>query len=345
MAANAAPGGAIDEQRVGRWLAEHVPGARPPFRYELIVGGRSNLTYQAIDGAGNRFVLRRPPLGEILATAHDVVREYRITAALATTPVPVAPALAVCDDASVNGAPFAVTGFVDGVVLDDAAKGAAFGTEELAALSWHLIDVLADLHSVDVERVGLADLSRHEGYIERQLRRWAKQWTGSRTRELPVIDEVEARLRSAVPPQRTTTLVHGDYRFGNCIVDPEAHRVAAVLDWELCTLGDPLADLGHLSVYWHDDVRPLALTNDPTASGRFPELADLLGRYAARTGADLSGIEYYRAFAAWRLAIIGEGVADRHRMHHPEDVAALHVSQLAVERLALSALDALSQQG
>lgn len=333
---------AIDVPRVDAWLAEHVAGAMPPFRYELITGGRSNLTFSVTDAAAHHFVLRRPPLGTLLATAHDVVREYRIAAALADTPVPVASALAVCEDATINGTPFAVTGFVDGVVLDTVEKAAGLDTEARHALAFHMIDVLADLHAVDLDAVGLSDLSRHDSYIARQLKRWSRQWAGSRTRELPLIDDVEKRLIDHIPPQRGATIVHGDYRFGNCISDIANRRIVAVLDWELCTLGDPMADLGHLGVYWFDPQSPLPLTNDPTAAGGFPSYRDLLQRYAARSGRDIARVDYYRGFAAWRLAIIAEGVASRHLARHPEDTAALAASQSAVERLVQFAADSLA---
>jgi len=331
----------IDDARVGAWLAAHVDGVTPPFRYELITGGRSNLTYRVTDATGRRLVLRRPPLVSMLATAHDVLREWRIVAALAGTAVPVPPALATCDDTGVNGAPFAVTAFVDGVVLDSTEKAKEIPDDARRALSFDLIDVLAELHSVDVASVGLADLSRQDGYLERQVRRWAKQWAGSKTRELPLVDEVEARLRDRMPEQRGVAIVHGDYRFGNCMVDPAARRVAAVLDWELCTLGDRMADLGHLSIYWHDAHEALPLTNDPTSAGGFASFDELLARYAARTGFDVGDIGYYRAFAAWRLAIIAEGVASRHRESHPEDAASLADSQRVVTRMMEFALGAL----
>ena len=331
----------IDEQRVGPWLSAHVAGARPPFAYRLITGGRSNLTFEVTDAAGGRCVLRRPPLGHLLPTAHDVLREHRIIAALRGTAVPVPEALAACDDASVNGAPFFITRFVDGAVLDSPEKGAALPPATRRALAFDLIDVLAELHSVDVDAVGLGDLSRRDGYLDRQIRRWTKQWAGSRTRDLPLVDEVAARLERDRPPQLATAIVHGDYRFGNTISDAERGRVAAVLDWELCTLGDPLADLGHMAVYWHDPALPLALTNDPTAAGGFPPLRDLLERYAARTGRDLGRLDYYRAFAAWRLAVIGEGVASRHLEHHPEDAEALRASQTGVARLMQFAAECL----
>jgi len=283
----------IDEPRVGAWIEEHVAGARPPFAYRLITGGRSNLTFAVADAEGERFVLRRPPVGPILATAHDVAREWRLVAALGPTPVPVPPALAVCDDASVNGAAFAVTGFVRGIVMDTPELASQLDEPRRRELAFHLVDVLVDLHAVDLEAVGLADLSSHASYIERQLRRWSRQWADSRTQDLPLIDDVERRLRARVPEQHEVTLVHGDYRFGNCIVDAERGRVAAVLDWELCTLGGPLADLGHLGVYWHDPALDTPLTADPTAAGGFPSYGELLARYAARTGRDVSGIEYY----------------------------------------------------
>ena len=340
-AADRTPNG-IDPERVGPWLAANVAGLAPPFRYELITGGRSNLTFRVTDANGRRIVLRRPPLGKLLATAHDVVREWRIAAALADTPVPVAEALGVCDDPAINDAPFAVTSFVEGVVLDQAEKAAAIDPEGRRRLAFHLIDVLADLHAVDLDAVGLSDLSRHDGYIERQVRRWSKQWAGSKTRELPIIDEVERRLANHLPPQLGTTIVHGDYRFGNCISDLARCEIVAVLDWELCTLGDPLADLGHLGIYWHDPSRALPITNDPTSAGVFPTLDELLSRYAARTGRDVSRIGYYRGFAAWRLAVIAEGVASRHLARHPDDEAALHTSQDAVAALAEFAADALS---
>ena len=192
---------------------------RPPFQYRLITGGRSNLTFAVTDAAGRRFVLRRPPMGPILATAHDVAREYRLVKALGGTPVPVPRALAVCEDPGVNGTSFAVTAFVDGIVLDLDNPATALDDAGRRELAFHLVDVLADLHAVDLDAVGLADLSRRDGYIERQLRRWSRQWADSPTHESPLIDEVERRLRERVPAQRETTLVHGDYRFGNCIVD------------------------------------------------------------------------------------------------------------------------------
>ncbi len=302
----------IDEAPVGEWLTANIPGAEPPYRYELIAGGRSNLTFRVFDGAGTQMVLRRPPLGHVLATAHDVAREHTIIAAVGKTDVPVPPALGVCTDESVNGAPFYVMGFVPGVVLDSVEKAEALAPALRPSTSFNLIDVLADLHAVDIDAIGLGNLAKREGYIERQVRRWSSQWENSKTRELPAIDEVARRLAANLPEQRGVSIAHGDYRFGNCLIDVDAGKVNGVLDWELCTLGDPLADVGYVGVYWNDGNEINARANDPTWAGGFPTYPELLERYASRTGRDLSGIGYYVAFGAWRLAVIGEGVYARY---------------------------------
>jgi aminoglycoside phosphotransferase (APT) family kinase protein len=302
----------ITTDQASSWLAANIAAATPPFDYSLIAGGRSNLTYAVVDGAGNRFVLRRPPLGHVLATAHDMAREHRIVSAVGRTDVPVPPVLGICRDASVIGAPFYVMGFVDGVVLDGPDRAAELPVSLRPTVSEHLIDVLADLHAADVDDVGLGDLARRDGYVERQVKRWSMQWEQSKTRELPAIDEVARRLSARIPVQRGVSIVHGDFRFGNCLVDVAAGRVNAVLDWELCTLGDPLADVGYLGVYWSDGEAATARPNDPTPAGGFLPYPDVLERYAKRTGRDLADIGYYIAFSCWRLAVISEGVYARY---------------------------------
>lgn len=334
----------IDIERVSAWLADNVAGAEPPFEFALIAGGRSNLTYTVTDAGGRRLVLRRPPLGNVLATAHDMAREHRIIAAVGPTRVPVAPALALCTDSDVNGAPFYVMGFVDGVVLDSPEKGHAIPLDVRAAATRCLVDTLAALHDVDVDAVGLGDLARREGYVERQLRRWSAQWEASKTRELPAIDEVERHLRTRVPHQQGIVIAHGDYRFGNCLVDPETGAIAAVLDWELCTLGDPLADVGYLGVYWTDPGAVAHRANDPTSAGGFGTFAaEVVERYASHTGRDLSGIDYYVAFGSWRLAVISEGVYARYlhgAMGDTSDVDLPGMSE-GTETLAEIALEAV----
>lgn len=336
----------IDEPNVGAWLAANIDGAEPPFSYELIAGGHSNLTFKVTDAAGHVYVLRRPPLGHVLATAHDMAREHRIISALGPTPVPVAPALGLCEDEDVNGAPFYVMAFVPGVVLDSPDRAAALSVDVRRAAGLHLIEVLAALHAVDVDEVGLGDLARRDGYVERQLKRWSKQWEASKTRELPAIDEVERRLRAHVPVQQGVAVAHGDYRFGNCLVDPAAGRIAAVLDWELCTLGDPLADVGYLGVYWTDPGSSARRANDPTGAGGFPSYAELLDRYAELTGRDLSDIDYYRAFSSWRLAVISEGVYARY-LHGvmADEKADVESFKIGTEQLAESALESARRFG
>ena len=302
----------IDEARVGEWLVRNISGARAPFRYELIAGGRSNLTYRVTDADGTRMVLRRPPLGHVLATAHDMAREHRIISAVGRTDVPVPRCLGLCTDEQVNGAPFYVMSWVDGVVLDSRERGELLPVGLRRGASEHLVDVLARLHAADIDEIGLGDLARREGYVERQVRRWTTQWENSKTRELPEVDEVARILAADIPVQQGVSIAHGDYRFGNCLTDVGAGRIAAVLDWELCTLGDPLADLGYIGVYWTDPGSGTGRANDPSGLEGFPTYAELVERYAQRTGRDVSNIGYYVAFSSFRLAVISEGVYARY---------------------------------
>ena len=331
----------IDEPNVSNWFAANIEGAVGPFTYDLIAGGRSNLTFRVTDANGAAYVLRRPPLGHVLATAHDMAREHRIMAAVGKTDVPVPTMLGLCTDPAVNGASFYVMSYVDGAVLDGLAKGEALAPDLRRQVSEHLIDVLADLHSADIDAIGLGDLARREGYLERQLKRWTTQWENSKTRELPAIDEVVRRLRDHMPAQQGTVIAHGDYRFGNCLTDVVNGRIAAVLDWELCTLGDPLADLGYLGVYWRRQGSIL-VSNDPSGADGFPEYDELVARYAERTGRDVSGIDYYVAFSYWRLAVISEGVYARflHGAMGDQQVD-LDNSRRSVEYLVESALEAV----
>ena len=335
----------IDEARVGAWLDANVEGATGPYGYELIAGGRSNLTFRVTDANGMRMVLRRPPLGHVLATAHDMAREHRIISAVGSTGVPVPRCLGLCTDEEVNGAPFYVMAFVDGVVLDSPDKGELLPQHLRTAASEHLVDVLADLHAVDIDAVGLGDLAKREGYVERQVKRWSTQWENSKTRELPAIEEVSRLLSRDIPVQQGVSIAHGDYRFGNVLTDVNQGRVAAVLDWELCTLGDPLADLGYIGIYWTDPGQPINRANDPSGLAGFPAYDDLVERYARRTGRDVSNIGYYKAFSSFRLAVISEGVYARYlkgAMGNQEfDPTPM---KLGTENLAEAALAALKGQ-
>lgn len=302
----------IDLPKVTAWLDGNVEQLRGPYQFDLIAGGRSNVTYRGTDSAGTRFVLRRPPLGHVLATAHDMAREHRLITAVGRTDVPVPRTWGLCTDNEVNGAPFYVMSFVEGTVLDSVDKASAMGIEARRAASFDLIDVLAKLHAVDVDEVGLGDLARRDSYIERQLKRWTTQWANSKTREIAEMDELVRKLQVHMPQQQGSTIAHGDYRFGNCLTDIKAGRIVAVLDWELCTLGDPLADLGYIGIGWKDPGMPLTGGNDPSGIEGFPYYRELVDRYAQKTGRDVSQIDYYRAFSSYRLAVIAEGVYARY---------------------------------
>lgn len=335
----------IDHDRVSAWLAEHVDGAIGPFVFELMVGGRSNLTFRVTGADGLRFVLRRPPTGHVLATAHDMQREHRIITAVGRTGVPVPRTLGLCIDEAVNGAPFYVMEFVDGVVLDSPSKAGRLSVELRRTAAENLFDVLADLHAADVDEIGLGDLARREGYVERQIKRWSTQWANSKTREIRAIDEVAARLAAHIPAQQGVAIAHGDFRFGNCLIDVSTGRTTAVLDWELCTLGDPLADLGYLGVYWAGPDGE-SRHNDPTSAPGFPTYAELVARYAARTGRDVSGIDYYVAFSSFRLAVISEGVYARYlhgAMGDQDDPEVLVQFKQGTEDLAAKALEAVGR--
>jgi aminoglycoside phosphotransferase (APT) family kinase protein len=299
----------IDAGAIGPWLAENGIPAPAPLHFELIAGGHSNLTYRFTDAQGAARVLRRPPLGEILESAHDMAREHRIISAVAGTRVPVAPALGLCRDAAVNDAPFYIMGFVPGAVLHDAEAATPLSAAERVALSERVIDVLVALHDVDPDDIGLGDLGRKEAYLARQHKRWNRQWEASRTHAVPEMEAVSERLGQYMPEQIGACVVHGDYRLGNMIVADS--DIQAVLDWELCTLGDPLADLGYLLNWW---VQPEDDDADkhPTGAGGFLSREAMTERYQQVSGRDLSEINYYRAFSHWRLAAIGQGVYKRY---------------------------------
>jgi aminoglycoside phosphotransferase (APT) family kinase protein len=300
-------------ENVESWLVANIPGAVAPFRYTQIAGGHSNLTFKVDDAAGHSYVLRRPPLGHRLASAHDMGREHRIIAGLAHSAVPVAPALGLCTDENVNELPFYVMAFVDGhVVREKAVAESLLGESGCRRASESIVDTMAAIHGVDLVAAGLNDLGKHEGYIARQLRRWHGNILEQRTRDLPLVDSVYEELMKRIPEQGAATLVHGDYRLDNCMVDAQGN-VIAVLDWEICTLGDPMADLGLLMVYWTGPTDDASAWSNPvnTAAG-FMNRAELAERYARVSGRDISHLSFYEAFAFWKLACIIEGVYARY---------------------------------
>ncbi|HZD98194.1 MAG TPA: phosphotransferase family protein [Micromonosporaceae bacterium] len=286
--------------------------SRGPLRAERVEGGKSNLTYVVTDGT-SEFVVRRPPLGHVLATAHDMSREFRVMTALGPTSVPVPATYLLCEDSDVIGAPFYVMQFVAGMVYRGSAQTSALTVPRATAIAHNIIDVLADLHDVDPVAVGLGDFGRPDGYLQRQVVRWGKQLAASRSRDLPGIGELQERLAADIPLSGAPAIVHGDYRLDNAIVD-DHDRVAAVLDWEMATLGDPLADLGLLLVYW-DGVGTMprgTLNQAVTPDSGFPTGSELIARYAARRDVDLGRLPWYHAFGFFKLAVIAEGIHYRY---------------------------------
>jgi aminoglycoside phosphotransferase (APT) family kinase protein len=335
----------IDVEPVTAWFTEHTD-AVAPLRFDLIAGGRSNLTFKVTDAEGEAWVLRRPPLGHVLATAHDMAREHRIISALAATDVPVAPAIGLCTDEAVNGAPFYVMDFVDGIVVRDAGVGQQLSEAQRAAAGRSLAQTLAKIHAVDPDAVGLGDLGRKEGYIARQLKRWNGQFEDGRTREVPEVSDAYARLLEGIPEQHGAAIVHGDYRLDNCMFD-ESGQVIAVLDWEICTLGDPLADLGLLMVYWTESGDPIAaLAGGATTLAGFPTRAELVAAYQDAGGRPVGDLDYYVAFGYWKLACILEGVYTRYKAGAMgNDGADADAFGDTVRLLGRASLDALDRMG
>jgi aminoglycoside phosphotransferase (APT) family kinase protein len=302
----------VDLDALGRWLDAERPGLRRGrLSGEVIAGGKSNLTYRITDGA-NTWALRRPPLAHVLPTAHDMVREFTVIRALAETRVPVAPAVALCTDPDVLGAQFYLMGFVAGVVLDkpellrELEPAAARRACEL------LMDTLVDLHEVEPGSVGLAEFGRPEGFLARQVRRWHKQWQASETRPLDALGQTVDRLTQTLPEQSAPAIVHGDYRLTNVMFTSGIDRIAAVVDWEMATLGDPLSDLGLLVVY-----QDLAQQSDTIMPRMLPEQGfltsgEMIARYADRSPRDLSRLNWYVGFGYFKLAVVAEGIHHRY---------------------------------
>ncbi|WP_075736109.1 phosphotransferase family protein [Streptomyces acidiscabies] len=314
MSTDHPPGLDLDRLRV--LLDRELPGlVTGPLSGQLIEGGRSNLTYTVSDGA-RRWVVRRPPLGHVLATAHDMRREHRVIDALhRETDVPVPGPLLLCEDEEVLGAPFYVMEFVEGTPYRTAEELVPLGAERTRGVMLSLVDTLVELHGVDPAAVGLGDFGRPEGFLDRQLRRWGKQLDASRARDLAGIDELHAALGRSLPssPAPAPAIVHGDYRLDNVLVGDD-DRIRAVLDWEMSTLGDPLTDLGLLVMY----SVPLEMPNSPVSTTAeapgHPSPAELIERYARRSGRDVSDVSWYTAFAWFKLAVILEGIHYRYTL-------------------------------
>ena len=301
----------LDPAAVAEWLDGRDLGLRLPLRFERVGRGASNLTYLVSDQSGMRLILRRPPVGRLLPSAHDVEREHRILRALQETAVPTPTVLAFTDDPAVTGAPLLAVEYVEGLVVDDLEIAESLAPDTRHRLGIELAPTLARIHDVDLDAAGLADLAGPKPYAERQLRRWRRQWEDSRTRDLPAVTELADRLEAAMPPQREVTLVHGDFHLLNVIAAPDGSRIRAVLDWELCTLGDPLADVGSLLAYWPEPTDATTGVFPATRLPGFPRRRELADRYAAETGRSLVELGFWHALGLWKVAIIAEGVRRR----------------------------------
>ncbi|WP_328346932.1 phosphotransferase family protein [Streptomyces violaceus] len=311
----------IDAGAVSRWFATLGVDFAGPLAFERIGLGQSNLTYLVQDQSGRRWVLRRPPLGHLLASAHDVAREARILVALGSTAVPTPRVLGLTDDPAVTDVPLLLMEFVDGEVVDSMSIARSLTSERRRAIGMSLPRTLAKIHAVDLEATGLTGLASHKPYAQRQLKRWSAQWKRSRTRELPALEDLTRRLVAAVPEQRELTLVHGDFHLRNVITSHDSGEVTAVLDWELSTLGDPLADMGSLLAYWPAEGENTLGDFVATALDGFPHREELVEAYAAPSARDLTALGYWHALGLWKVAIIAEGVM-RRAMDDPRNKAA-----------------------
>lgn len=303
----------IDPERLRGHLDRERPGlVGGPLSARLIQGGRSNLTYAVTDGT-TRWVVRRPPLGHVLATAHDMKREHRVISALAPTAVPVPQPVLLCEDESVIGSPFYVMEFVEGTPYRTAEQLAPLGPDRTRSAVLALVDTLVDLHALDPEAAGLGDFGRPDGFLDRQLRRWGKQLAASRGRGLAGIDELHSALGRRLPASPPATVVHGDYRLDNVLIGDD-DRIKAVLDWEMSTLGDPLTDLGLLVMYSKRLELPDSPVSTTAGAAGHPSPDELVERYAERSGRDTSAISWYEAFAWFKLAVILEGIHYRYTL-------------------------------
>ena len=335
----------LDAEAVSGWIASLETGAVPPLRFERIGNGYSNLTFLVSDSAGGRWVLRRPPLGELLESAHDVSREHRILSGLAGSEVPVPAVFGLCEDERVSEVPLLLMEHVDGFVIEDEARLERLDLAARARVGAELAGTIAAVHAVDLDRSGLARLSASRTpFAARQLRRWSAQWEASKTREIPRIEALAERLAAAAPPQRETTLVHGDLHLMNAMVDGDG-RVVSVLDWELCTLGDPLADLGGLFAYWPEPGEPPGVLFPATTFPGFPSRAELAAAYAEASGRPVDAVGFWHALGLWKIAIIAQGIVGRGRSDSRNASLAGALSEDVVAAIAVRADEVAAAHG
>jgi aminoglycoside phosphotransferase (APT) family kinase protein len=297
---------------VEQWILSHVDGLTPPLSFEPVGRGRSNLTYLVLDATGRAVVLRRPPLGSLVESAHDLEREHGILSRLAAAGQPVPRPLAFCDDVAVTGAQFFVMERIEGVVADSPESVEdGLSPEARAAVAPALARTLASLHAVDLRAAGLERPGKGGDYAARQVRRWSRQWELTKTRSLPALESVTQWLEARLPPQEAVTIVHGDYTVFNCILGHDGD-VRAILDWELSTIGDPVADLAWCVMWWPDDEDGAApgATPVPLMPG-FGRRAELVAEYMAASGRSIAHLGWWRVLSYWKLAVILEGILSR----------------------------------
>lgn len=306
-----------DIPAVEAWIAENTDELTPPFEWTRLEGGHSNLTYLLEDASGKKAVVRRPPLGKLLPKAHDMGREWSVISSLAPTGFPVPAAYGFCDDKEVTGAIFYVMGFSEGRPLHSKKQAVEWVPDDKrTTMAYSFIDTLADLHAFDPDEIGLGNFAKKEDYIARQIKVWYRSWQSSiepAQFDDPRAHELMQYFLDNTPEQGTARVVHGDYGFHNCLIGADS-KVSAVIDWEISTLGDPLADLAYTLKTWPESEADIERQPDaPTSAGGFPFRAELAERYAERTQSDISQLDFYIAFNHWKAAAIIHGVYARYR--------------------------------
>lgn len=336
---------AIEPDAVAKWFDTLGIEHRGPLQFTRIGLGQSNLTYLVCDADERRWVLRRPPVGHLLASAHDIEREARILSALEATDVPTPRVCGLTTDPAITDVPLLLMEYVDGVVVDTVPIAEALDPQRRRDIGLSLPHTLAKIHAVDLDEVGLVNLASHKPYAARQLTRWSRQWEQSKTRELPALESLTGRLRAAVPPQREVTLVHGDFHVRNVITSRVSGEIVAVLDWELATLGDPLADIGSLLAYWVQKDDRIGGTFTATALPGFPAREELAKTYLEETGRDPDALQFWFALGLWKVAIIAEGILRRAQDEPQNRAAAGTPSTERIDSLIAKAVEVADAAG